>query len=361
MNVFHWHLTEDQGWRIEIQQYPRLTEVGARRAGTQVGGYLSARQDDRPHGGYYSQEDLREVVEYAAERFITIVPEIEMPGHSTAALAAYPELSCRGEPIEVATRFGIHKEIFCAGKEQTFAFLEGVLDEVMAVFPGAVIHIGGDEVRKTRWKSCPDCQARMRAEGLADVGDLQDYFVRRIAAHLASKGRRAMGWNQILHDDLAPEVICQYWALGLGEVLEHARADRDVVMSPALKTYLDYDYSLTPLRQAYAYEPIPARLEAEHHGHVLGLEAPLWTEFVPTLDRMDWQTYPRLTAYAEVGWSPGRKRDYADFRARLAPFLERLDLLGVRYAPLAEVDPGLLKRLAAPFMALVGRRGGPEP
>jgi hexosaminidase len=348
LNVFHWHLTEDQGWRIEIRKYPRLTEVGARRNGTSQG-FGRKENNGIPHSGSYTQEEIREIVAYAAERHILVVPEIEIPGHSLAALAAYPELSCTGGPFEVATSFGIFPDIYCAGKEATFTFLQAVLDELLDLFPSPFIHIGGDEAPKTRWKNCPDCQRRMRAEGLKDEHALQGYVTNRMAAYLESKGRRVMGWNQILEPGLAPSAVVQYWLGNRKELVEAIRGGREVVMSTYLDTYLDHAYSLMPLRRAYRYEPALPGLDERATANVLGLEFPLWTEWVPNRARLDYQTYPRLTAMAETGWTPKGKKDYGSFRKRLVPFLRRLERLGVQHASLREAEPGVLKRAFGAF------------
>ena len=345
LNVFHWHLTEDQGWRIEIRKYPKLTEIGSRRAGTS-NSFTGGDHNGVPHGGYYTQADIREIVAYAAERHITIVPEVEMPGHALAALAAYPELSCSGGPFEVATHFGIFPDIFCAGKEATFTFLEDVLDEIMELFPSTYIHIGGDEAPKKRWKACPDCQRRMAEHGLKDEHALQVYFTNRIAAYLDSKGRRAMGWNEILQEGLAKSAVVQFWVRGRKSLLQALRDDqRAIVMSTFMEAYLDHSYSLMPLSRAYLYEPLPKELDEKEAGSILGPEFPLWTEWVPNRLRLDYQAYPRLTAMAETAWTPRDRKDLADFRRRLAGFLVRLDRLGVHYAPLAEAEPPRIKRI----------------
>jgi hexosaminidase len=358
MNVFHWHLTEDQGWRIEIEKYPRLTKVGSRRRDTQVEGFASKKRAGAPHAGFYSQEEIKEIVAYAAERFVTVVPEIDMPGHSLAALAAYPELSCTGGPFEVSETFGVHKDIYCVGKERTFEFVEGVLDEVLPLFPSPVIHIGGDEAPRSRWKACPDCQARMRSEGLANEHELQGYFTNRIAAYLAAQGRRLMGWNEILSDDLAEDAIGQYWIRGWKTVLEHLKRGRQIVMSNWFYAYLDHDYDFTSLRKAYAYDPVPKNLPGAYHGNVLGLEGLLWTEWVSTEGRLHWQTFPRLTALAETGWTPREGKDWADFERRLAHFLQYLDALGVGYAGADEREPGLFRRIMALFRIAKAPTGG---
>ncbi|HTX92368.1 MAG TPA: beta-N-acetylhexosaminidase, partial [Anaerolineales bacterium] len=258
LNVLHWHLTEDQGWRIEIKKYPRLTEVGSQRAGTSST-ITGPEHDHVPHGGFYTQEEIREIVKYAADRHITIVPEIEMPGHALAALAAYPELSCTGGPFEVATHFGIFQDIYCAGKEATFTFLQDVLDEVMDLFPSPYIHIGGDEAPKKRWENCPDCQRRIEEKGLKDEHALQVYMTNRIAAYLDSKGRRVVGWNEILQDRLVPTAIVQFWVRGRENLIKALRQDhRQTIMSTYLDAYLDHSYDLMPLSRAYNFEPVPS-------------------------------------------------------------------------------------------------------
>ena len=347
LNILHWHLTEDQGWRIEIKQYPKLTEIGSKRKGTTPG--IVGKHNGIPHDGFYRQEDIREIVAYAAERHITIVPEIEMPGHSLAALAAYPEQSCSGGPFEVACHFGVFQDIYCAGKESTCTFLQNVLDEVMSLFPSPFVHIGGDEAPKARWKKCPDCQNRIRQEGLKSEHALQAYLTHRIASHLDSRGCRLVGWNEILQPGLLPSAVAQYWIGNRKPVIEAMRTGRDVIVSPFLNLYLDHSYSLTPLSKAYGFDPMFPELDASSAQHVLGLEAPLWTEFVPNRARLDYQTYPRLTAFAETGWTPKARKSLSDFRQRLTSFLHRLDEFGVKYAPLGDVEPSRLIRLLGVF------------
>ncbi len=344
MNVLHWHLTEDQGWRIEIKKYPKLTEVGSRRAGTSKT-ILGKQHDGIPHSGFYNQDEIRKIVAYAAERCIMIVPEIEMPGHSLAALASYPELSCTGRPFEVATHFGIFPDIFCAGKDTVFTFLQEVLDEILELFPSPYIHIGGDEAPKKRWKECPDCQRRIREEGLKNEHSLQVYFTNRIAAYLDSKGRHVMGWNEILQDGLAKGAVVQFWARGRERLLAAIRTEkRAVVMSTYLDTYLDHSHNLMPLSRAYRYEPVPAGVDVNDVNSLLGLEFPLWSEWVPNRARLDYQAYPRLTAMAETGWTLKDKKDFKDFRRRLEKFLGRLSRLGVHYAPLKDAEPPKMKQ-----------------
>jgi len=280
------------------------------------------------------------------------VPEIDLPGHSLAALAAYPELSCTGGPFEVAAHFGIFRDIYCAGKESTYIFLQNVLAELLDLFPSPVIHIGGDEAPLGRWKACPDCRERIRREGLGDAHRLKGYFTNRIAAWLASHGRRAIGWNEVLQPSLAPEVMIHYWAGSRRQLAQAIRGKgRQVVLSPFLETYLDHSYALTPLSRAYRFEPVFPLLAANEE-QVLGLEAAMWGEFLPSRARLDYQTYPRLPAYAETGWTSRQQKDYASFRQRLPAFLRRLDLHNVGYAPLDAVEPGWLRRLFGLFTIL---------
>ncbi len=356
LNVFHWHLTEDQGWRIEIKKYPRLTEIGSLRAGTSKT-ILGKKHNGEPHGGFYTQGEIRAIVAYAAERHISIVPEIEIPGHCMAALAAYPEVSCTGGPFTVATHFGIYPDIYCAGKEATFTFLQEVLDELMDLFPSPYIHIGGDEAPKTRWKKCPDCQQRIRAEHLNDEHALQGYFTNRVIAYLASKGRHGVGWNEILQDDLGESAVVQFWVGGRETLLEAIRRwKRPVIMSTYLDTYLDHSYSLMPLSRAYRYDPIPSELDEIDAASILGVEFPLWTEWIPNRLRLDYQAYPRISALAETGWTPKDRKDLPDFRLRLQEFLHRLDKLGVHYAPLQDAEPSKFKKLFGIFTIAIPQK-----
>jgi hexosaminidase len=337
LNVLHWHLTEDQGWRIEIKKYPKLTEIGAWRQATREG--EQPRDAAGRYGGFYSQDDIREIVAYARSRYVTVVPEIEMPGHSLAALAGYPELSCTGGPFKVGTEWGVIEDVYCAGNDRTFEFLEDVLSEVLDLFPSEFIHIGGDECPKTRWKACPKCQARINVEGLKNENELQSYFVRRIEKFLNSKGRRLVGWDEILEGGLAPNATVQSWR-GMDGALAAARAGHDVIASPRTHCYLDYPQILDPaapkwmglitLEQAYSFEPTPPELTSEQATHILGAEGNIWTERAPQ-ERVDYQVFPRLCALTEVTWSPAEGRSWDDFTARMKVHYRRLDALGVKY------------------------------
>lgn len=348
MNTFHWHLTDDQGWRLEIEQYPKLTSVGAWRKETIVGHQTrDASQwtfDHIRHGGFYTQDDAREIVAYAKARFITVVPEIEMPGHSVAAIAAYPELGVTGEPLDVATHWGIFSDILNA-KPSTVAFMQNVLTEVMSIFPSRYIHVGGDEADKTKWKASPDIQSRIRELNLKDEDELQSWFIRQMDAFLTAHGRRLVGWDEILQGGLAENAVVMSWRGTAGGVAA-ARAGHDVVMAPTNNTYLDYYQSrdqaneplaiggFLPLETVYAYEPVQAELEPQFASHVLGAQAQVWTEYMPGPKNVEYMAFPRLTALAEVVWTPSARKDYADYLSRLAVDLVRLQRLDVNFRPL---------------------------
>jgi len=372
LNVFHWHLTEDQGWRLEIKKYPRLTEVGAWRSETVVVPRVKAEGprprvfDGLPHGGFYTQEDVKEIVAYAADRFITVVPEIELPGHSTAAIAAYPELgNVPDRPVEVGRTWGVFPTVFNV-EDGTIQFLKDVLDEVVVLFPSATIHVGGDECPKTEWAHSERALLRMKREGLVPatttLADLQNYrnakgepaehpalhqlqawFIRQFDAHLAAKGRRLMGWSEILEGGLAPNAAVMSW-LGERAGIEAAKAGHDVVMAPESHTYFDYYQAkgaepqaiggFTPLEKVYAYEPMPAGLAPAQQAHVLGAQGQLWTEYIESPAKAEYMAWPRLAALAEVVWSPKTARDFPGFQTRLKTHLKRLDALSVQYRPL---------------------------
>lgn len=330
LNVFHWHLTDDQGWRIAIDAFPKLTDVAAYRS-----------RDGVPYGGFYTKEEVREVVAYAAARCIEVVPEIEMPGHAVAALAAHPELSCTGGPFAVETGWGIFEDVYCAGSDRTFEFLERVLDEVVELFPSRFVHIGGDECPKTRWRACPRCQQRMAREGLRDEDELQSWFVRRVGEHLARRGKTLVGWDEILEGGLAPGAVVMSWR-GIEGGVQAARQGHDVIMSPMQACYLDFRQSDAPgelgatyaepllLSQVYGYEPVPAELNAVEAEHVLGVQANLWTEWMRTPAQVEYMAFPRLCALSEVAWSSPEK-DFRDFERRLERHLRVLDRWQVGY------------------------------
>ncbi|HMA53408.1 MAG TPA: glycoside hydrolase family 20 protein [Acidobacteriota bacterium] len=352
LNTFHWHLTDDQGWRIEIKRYPRLTEVGAWRVDREDKPW-NARELQKPgeaatYGGFYTQDDVREIVAYAASRQVTIVPEIEMPGHAKAALTAYPEFSCTGGPFTVPPGgYWPITDIFCPGNDGTFEFLANVLAEVVDLFPGSFVHIGGDEANKAEWKRCPKCQARMKAEGLKDENELQSYFVRRMEKVLSAKGRRLIGWDEILEGGLAPQATVMSWR-GIEGGITAARAGHDVVMSPTSHCYIDYYQGnpaveplaiggYVPLRKVYEFEPVPEALTGTEAGHVFGGQANLWTEYVPDGKHAEYMALPRLAALAEVVWSAKSRRDWNDFASRIPHLFDVYAAAGMNFARSAYV------------------------
>lgn len=343
MNTFHWHLTEDQGWRIEIKKYPKLQEIAAFRNETLIGHYNDQPQqfDGKRYGGYYTQEDIKDVVAYAQQRFVTIIPEIEMPGHSQAALSAYPELGCTGDQIDAATKWGVFEDIFCT-KEETFDFLEGVLDEVLELFPSKYIHIGGDEAPKTRWKACKVCQQRIKDEGLKDEHELQSYFISRIEKYLNSKGRQIIGWDEILEGGLAPNATVMSWR-GITGAIEAAKQHHDVVMTPGSHCYLDHYQSesedeplaiggFLPLEKVYSFNPIPDELTPEESKYILGAQGNVWTEYMPDSKQVEYMVFPRILAMSEVDWSKPENKNFEDFVSRVEHFHQRLKALDINYA-----------------------------
>ena len=340
MNYFHWHLTDDQGWRIEIKKYPRLTEVGAWRSGTIIGHHPGTGNDSTPHGGFYTQDQIKEVVKYAADRYITILPEIEMPGHASAALAAYPNLGCTGGPYQVQQTWGVFNEVYCAGNDTVFQFLQDVLDEVMPLFPGKYIHVGGDECPKDSWKVCPKCQRRIKENGLKDEHGLQSYFIQRMEKYINSKGKQVIGWDEILEGGLAPNASVMSWRGEQGGI-EAAKQNHDVVMTPGEYVYFDHaqlqnDDSLTiggylPLSKVYQYEPVPAGLTAEQAKHVRGAQANLWTEYITNPKKIEYMIFPRMSALSEVLWSPKEQRNWPDFERRLQTQYIRYQLWKANY------------------------------
>jgi len=345
LNTFHWHLTDDQGWRIEIKRYPVLTRVSSVRNETLVGPYTedNPKFDGTPYGGYYTQDDIREVVKYAGERYITVVPEIEMPGHAVAALTAYPQLSCTGGPFEVRKTWGISDDVFCAGKEATFTFLQNVLSEVVELFPGPYIHVGGDECPKDRWQKCPDCQHRMREQGLKTEMELQSYFIKRMEAFIAEKGKKLIGWDEILEGGIPERATVMSWR-GFEGGIEAAQGGHDVVMTPTSFCYFDYYQAAPeneplaiggylPLEKVYGFKPVPADLDEKYCKHILGAQSNLWTEYINTEKQAEYMLFPRVCAMAEVLWSPEIYRQFPLFQKRLDTHLLRLKKMDINYRP----------------------------
>ncbi|WKX70610.1 beta-N-acetylhexosaminidase [Streptomyces sp. XD-27] len=349
LNVLHLHLTDDQGWRIEITRYPRLTEVGGWRARTKVGHRASPLWDERPHGGYYTQDDIREIVAYAAERHITVVPEIDIPGHSQAAIAAYPELGNTDvidtASLDVWTTWGVSTNVL-APTDTTLRFYEGVLEDVLGLFPSAFVHIGGDECPKEQWRASPAAQARIKELGLADEDELQSWFIRHFDQWLAERGRRLIGWDEILEGGLAEGAAVASWR-GYSGGVAAARSGHDVVMCPQQHVYFDHRQApgddepvpigyVRTLEDVYRFEPVPPELTAAQAAHVLGAQANVWTEVLEDPRRVDYQTFPRLAAFAETVWSPLPRpaaRDVTGFLERMGAHYARLEALGVDYRP----------------------------
>ena len=348
MNTFHWHLTDDQGWRIEIKKYPKLTEIGSQRSRTVIG-RNTQEYDNTPYGGFFTQEEAKEIVKYAQERYITVIPEVDLPGHMLAALAAYPEMGCTGGPYEVCPRWGIFEDVLCIGNDQTMQFLEDVMSEIIEIFPSKYVHIGGDEAPRTRWEKCPKCQARIKAEGLkADKNHtaedrLQSYCMTRIEEFLNSKGHQIIGWDEILEGDVAPNATVMSWR-GMEGGIKAAQLGHDVIMTPTSFCYFDYyqtadtkDEPLgiggyVPIEKVYSLEPVPAVLTEEQSKHILGAQANLWTEYIHSSEHVEYMVLPRMAALAEVQWTQPEKKDFKDFTKRLARLMKFYQRDGFNYA-----------------------------
>ena len=341
MNVFHWHLTEDQGWRLEIKKYPELTQKGSIRQGTQVG-HNDGVFDGVPYGGYYTQEQAREIVEYARQRYITVIPEFDIPGHTKAALACYPELGCTGGPYQVARSWGVFQDVLCLGKEKTFTFVQDVLDEIMDIFPSKVIHIGGDEAPTVAWEQCPLCQKKMKEEGV-DAKHFQGYFTNRIEKYLNSKGHSIMGWDEILEGKISTTATVMSWR-GAEPGIQAALKGHDVVMTPNTHNYFDYYQAndkeekklgliggLSTVENVYNYNPTPSVLPDSVRKHILGVQANLWTEYIAGKDIAEYQILPRMAALAEVQWTT-QPKNFEGFKERLTRFVSFYDLYNYVYA-----------------------------
>jgi hexosaminidase len=344
LNRFHWHLTEDQGWRIEIKKYPKLQTVAACRKETLIGHYNDQpwKFDGKEYCGFYTQEEVKEVVEYARQRFVTIVPEIEMPGHALAALAAYPELGCTGGPYATAPRWSVFEDVFCAGNDKVFEFLDNVLGEVSSLFPGTYIHIGGDECPKNRWKACTKCQRRIKAEKLKDEHELQSYFIKRIEKILTKYDKKLIGWDEILEGGLAPSATVMSWR-GTDGGIAAAKAGHDAIMTPGSHLYFDHYQAdpaneplaiggFTTIERTYSYEPVPDVLDETAAKHILGAQGNVWTEYMADPAYVEYMAYPRACALAEVVWTPKAGKNWPDFAERLKAHFKRLDALDVHYA-----------------------------
>ena len=348
INRFHWHLTDDQGWRIEIKKYPLLTQIGSKRAQTVIG-HNSGKYDGKPYSGFYTQKQIRDIVKYAADRYITIVPEIDLPGHMQAALAAYPDMGCTGGPYEVWQKWGVSDNVLCAGNDKTLTFIDNVLKEITKLFPSKYIHVGGDECPKTQWQKCPKCQARIKAlnleakDGHSAEERLQSYIITHASNYLKSLGRNTIGWDEILEGGLAEGATVMSWRGESGGIAA-AKQHHDVVMTPNNYLYFDYYQSLDkaneplaiggylPLETVYSYEPMPKELTADEARHIIGVQANIWTEYMPTFKQMQYMALPRLAALSEVQWSQPALKDYNSFTNRLTEFTHMYDRLGYNYA-----------------------------
>lgn len=337
MNVFHWHLTEDQGWRIEIYKYPKLVSVGSVRDETVIG-RNSGVYDGVEHKGYYTKKEIRDIVNYAEERFITLIPEIELPGHSLAALTSYPEFGCTGGPYSVRKKWGVSYDVYCAGNDKTFEFLENILSEVIELFPSKYIHIGGDECPKEAWKNCDKCQKRIKSNGLKNENELQSYFVRRIEKFLNSKGKTIIGWDEILEGGVAPNAVVMSWR-GIKGGIVAANQNHKVIMTPDTHCYFDHYQSkgrrephaiggFTDVEKVYSYEPVPKELSDDQVKYILGAQANVWTEYISYFPHVQYMCLPRMSALSEVVWTKPENKDYNDFKDRMKFLFERFDALG---------------------------------
>lgn len=363
LNIMHFHLTDDQGWRLEIKKYPKLTEHGSIRSESPAPGNRN-KGDGKPYGPFfYTQDQIRDLVAYAQARHITIIPEIEMPGHVLGVISSFPELSCRGVPIEVRTRWGVEPDVLCVGNPASLEFMEDVLKETLELFPSKFIHIGGDESPRDRWKECVKCQALLKAEGYKNEAQLQTWFNHRIEKYLADNGRRLIGWDEILEGGLTPGAAVMSWR-GIGGGIEAATHGHDVVMSPTSHCYLDYGQGrgpnepetiggYLPLETVYFYEPVPEKLPADKKKHVLGLQGNLWSEYLWTLKDFEYNGFPRACAIAEIGWTSAEQKDFGRFTSRLGTHLKRLDMFNMNYRkldapPVGEWKPTQIKSEPAP-------------
>lgn len=349
MNRFHWHLTEDQGWRLEISKYPKLTEVGAYRDETIVGGNESGVYDGKRYGGYYTKEEAKEIVKYAQERFITVIPEIDLPGHMLAALASYPELGCKGKDYKVATKWGVFEDVLCMGNDSSMVFLKNIFDEVIEIFPSEYIHIGGDECPKTEWEKCPKCQAKIKALGLKDDKEhtaeqkLQSWCMQEIEKYLGEKGRKIIGWDEILEGGVGPNATVMSWR-GMDGGLAAVKQKRDAIMTPNSHVYFDYYQSqdienepfgiggFLPVERVYSLEPMPQGLTAEEKSKILGVQGNVWTEYIHSFSHVEYMILPRMTALSEVQWTQPEKKNYYSFLNRLPRIIEFFDRDGFNYA-----------------------------
>jgi hexosaminidase len=346
MNLFHWHLTDDNGWRIEIEKYPDLTNISAWRVDREDKPWREREPqkegEEATYGGFYTKEEIKDIIEYASSRYVRILPEIEMPGHTSEVFAAYPEYSCNGKIFTVRPgSYWPNREIFCAGNDSVFVFIQDILSEVTELFPFEYVHIGGDEADKTRWRECSKCQNRIKTENLKDENELQSYFIKRIEKFLDSKNKKLIGWDEILEGGLAPEATVMSWR-GMQGGIDAARLGHEVVMCPGSHCYFDHYQAdpetqpvaiggFTDLEKVYSFNPIPTDLLETEKKYIIGAQGNVWTEYIPTPEHAEYMALPRMTALAEILWTPLNKQDYQDFRKRLDIQFERFDLLEINY------------------------------
>ncbi len=359
LNVFHWHLTEDQGWRIEIKKHPDLCVKGSVRQGDWLNVIGKRSKDEYGKGCFFTQEQVREIVAYATDNYITVIPEIDMPGHLTSALSVYPDLSCEKKPLAVSNKVGVKDTVGCIGNPDFWAFCRDVIDEVAELFPSPYFHIGGDEVPRTKWKECPRCHEFMREKGIRDESNLQGYFTAEMAKYLEGKGKTLIGWDEILDcDDLPESAVVQWWR-GPKAAMERVKNGGKVILSRAMICYLDYPYIATTLEKVYNLTPEHMDIPDCAHKNVLGVEAPLWTEYVYDKKKLDFQIYPRLQALAEAAWTASENKNFADFESRLVGFFAEMDEQGINYCPREKYNPkglrGVWQRLR------VGRKWPSDP
>lgn len=341
LNVFHWHLCDDQGFRIESEKYPLLNEIGSWR-----GGHGFGSENTERYGGFYTKAQIREIVDFCRERYIEVIPEIDLPGHTIAMLASYPFLSCRKKELPVETAPGVHKDIMCAGREETFEFCFGLIDEVSELFPCEYFHIGGDEAPKNRWDECPDCQMRMKSQGLTDSEQLQGYFMNRIVQHLEARGKKCIAWNESLNSGILDKsvTICD-WMDREHKSEQWANSGGKIIIEDFFSFYLDYPYGMTPLEKTYTFDPMFERLDETGKENVIGVETPIWTEFVEDFDRLCYMCFPRMLAVSEIGWTEAARLNYESFEKRAEGVRAILADIGISMAHESEWNPKGIKRI----------------
>ena len=349
MNVMHWHLTDDQGFRFYSSRRPDATMKGSVRKSSDFG----RLKETGEYGGYFTPEEMKEVVDYCKERYITVIPEFELPGHSSALLHAFPQLSCKGEPVEIKTSQGIYEDILCAGKDETFEVVLDILSDMLEIFPSEYIHIGGDEAPKTRWKECPHCQKRMQEEGLRDEEELQGWFTNRIVSFLESKGRKAIVWNESLRSGTVDgSVTVQMWMDRKKHSVKFANDGGRMINSDFFHYYFDYPYSMTPLIKTYNYNPVDRKIK--NKSTVVGVESPIWTEYINNFDYLCYMLFPRVTAVAETGWTESKNKNAADFQRRFGKYEKILGEIGIKPAPEEEWNPTVFDRITKTLYFFTG-------